>query len=68
MSSLHIWPNDDPLEEVKEKVSKAEATDTLYISVYSVVKEVGKLRGILDTLQKHLNNKYEKDSFTYVLS
>ena len=65
MSVLDVDPERDSFEAVKDKVSEAKTTDTLYIHGYSVGKEVGKLKGILETLQKHLNKNYEQEDVTY---
>ena len=65
MSDLNVRPKYDSLEQVKKRVLKAKAKDGLYIQGCSVGKEVGKLRGILDALQEHLNNNYKEESFKY---
>ena len=65
MPNLSVYPREDSLEKLKDKVSAAKPTDKLYIHGYPVGKVVGKLKGILDTLQEHLNSKYEQEDFTY---
>ena len=68
MTDLYIYTNSGSLEKVKDKVFKAKATDELYVYARSVGEEFEDLRGILDTLLQHLNNKYEKEYFVYALS
>ena len=63
MPDLEVNPKYDSYEAVEKSVSDTGPRGRLCVRTGSVGKEVGKLRRILDTLQKYLNNKYEKKEF-----